>query len=93
MRRNIYNSIYYCVLGLILIVISSMAIIQREDFLMRVFDVLAWILIINGLHELSVFLRRRFRGDLINIIGNIGVGFCLIQRFQLDYYLLFLQSI
>lgn len=41
MRRNIYNSIYYCVLGLILIVISSMAIIQREDFLMRVFDVLA----------------------------------------------------
>ena len=89
MRRNIYNSIYYCVLGLILIVISSMAIIQREDFLMRVFDVLAWILIINGLHELSVFLRRRFRGDLINIIGNIGVGIFILSYTAIPIRLLF----
>lgn len=89
MRRNIYNSIYYCVLGLILIVISSMAIIQREDFLMRVFDVLAWILIINGLHELSVFLRRRFRGDLTNIIGNIGVGIFILSYTAIPIRLLF----
>ena len=66
-----------------------MAIIQREDFLMRVFDVLAWILIINGLHELSVFLRRRFRGDLINIIGNIGVGIFILSYTAIPIRLLF----
>ena len=56
---------------------------------MRVFDVLAWILIINGLHELSVFLRRRFRGDLINIIGNIGVGIFILSYTAIPIRLLF----
>lgn len=78
MRRNIYNAIYYCLLGLILIVISALAIIQQADFLMRVFDVLGWILIINGMHGLSVFLKRRFKGDLINIISNFAIGVFII---------------
>lgn len=78
MRRNIYNSIYYCILGLVLIVISSMAIILQERFLMRVFDVFGWIMIINGLHELNVFFKRRFKGQLINIIGNICLGIFIL---------------
>lgn len=89
MRRNIYNSIYYCILGLILIVISTMAIIQQEQFLMRVFDVFGWILIINGLHELNVFCKRRFKGELINIIGNIGVGIFILAYTAIPIRLLF----
>lgn len=89
MRRNVYNSAYYCILGLILMIISIIAIIQRDDFLMRVFDVLGWILIINGLHELGVFIKRRLKGDLINIIGNISIGFFIITYTSIPIRLLF----
>lgn len=89
MRRNIYNAIYYCVLGMVLIVMSALAIILQEGFLMRAFDVLGWILIINGLHGLSVFLRRHFKGDLINIIGNIGVGIFILAYTAIPIRLLF----
>lgn len=89
MKRNIYNSVYYSVLGLILIVISAMAIIQRDDFLMRVFDVLGWILIINGLHELGVFIKRRLKGDLFNIIINIVIGLFIIIYTTIPIRLLF----
>lgn len=89
MKRNIYNSVYYCILGLILIVISTMAIIQRDDFLMRVFDVLGWILIINGFHELGVFIKRRLRGDLFNIIINIVIGLFVIIYTTIPIRLLF----
>lgn len=89
MRRNVYNSIYYSILGFILIVISTLAIIQKEQFLMRVFDVLGWILIINGLHELAVFLKRRLKGDLLNIIANVGVGLFIITYVAIPIRLLF----
>lgn len=78
MKKNIYNALYYIILGLVLVVISSMAIIQKTNFLLRVFDLLGWILIINGLHELGVFFIRRVKGNLVNIIGNILIGVFLI---------------
>ena len=89
MKRNIYNSVYYCVLGLILIVISTMAIIQRDNFLMRVFDVFGWILIINGFHGLGVFIKRHLKGDLFNIIINIVIGFIIIIYTTIPIRLLF----
>ena len=89
MKRNICNSVYYCVLCLILIVISTMAIIQRDNFLMRVFDVLGWILIINGFHGLGVFIKRHLKGDLFNIIINIVIGFFIIIYTTIPIRLLF----
>lgn len=78
MRRNIYNSIYYCILGLALIVLSLFALIYRENFLMRVFDLLGWILIVNGLHEFSNYYRKRLKGSLISVISNIFAGIFII---------------
>lgn len=78
MRRNIYNSIYYCILGLGLIVLSLFALIYRENFLMRVFDLLGWILIVNGLHEFSNYYRKRLKGSLISVISNIFAGIFII---------------
>lgn len=78
MRRNIYNSIYYCILGLALIVLSLFALIYRENFLMRVFDLLGWILIVNGLHEFSDYYRKRLKGSLISVISNIFAGIFII---------------
>ena len=92
MKRNIYNSVYYCVLGLILIVISTMAIIQRDNFLMRVFDVFGWILIINGFHGLGVFIKRHLKGDLFNIIINIVIGFIIIIYTTIPIRLLFART-
>lgn len=89
MKRNIYNSVYYSILGLILIIISTMAIIQRDEFLMRVFDVLGWILIINGLHELGVFIKRRLKGDLFNIVINVVTGVFIIVYTTIPIRLLF----
>ena len=89
MKRNIYNSVYYSILGLILIIISTMAIIQRDEFLMRVFDVLGWILIINGLHELGVFIKRRLKGDLFNIVINLVTGVFIIVYTTIPIRLLF----
>lgn len=89
MKRNIYNSVYYSILGLILIIISTMAIIQRDQFLMRVFDVLGWILIINGLHELGVFIKRRLKGDLFNIVINLVTGVFIIVYTTIPIRLLF----
>lgn len=78
MRRNIYNSIYYCILGLALIVLSLFALIYRENFLMRVFDLLGWILIVNGLHEFSNYYRKRLKGSLISVISNVFAGIFII---------------
>lgn len=78
MRRNIYNSIYYCILGLALIVLSLFALIYRENFLMRVFDLLGWILIVNGLHEFSNYYCKRLKGSLISVISNIFAGIFII---------------
>lgn len=78
MRRNIYNSIYYCILGLVLIALSLFALIYRENFLMRVFDLLGWILIVNGLHEFSNYYRKRLKGSLISVISNIFAGIFII---------------
>ena len=89
MKRNIYNSVYYSILGLILIIISTMAIIQRDQFLMRVFDVLGWILIINGLHELGVFIKRRLKRDLFNIVINLVTGVFIIVYTTIPIRLLF----
>lgn len=78
MRRNIYNSIFYCILGVVLIVLSLLALIYQENFLMRVFDLLGWILIVNGLHELSNYYHKHFKGSLISVILNIIAGIFII---------------
>lgn len=62
MRRNIYNSIFYCILGVVLIVLSLLALIYQENFLMRVFDLLGWILIVNGLLSLVIIIVSILKG-------------------------------
>ena len=56
---------------------------------MRVFDVLGWILIINGFHGLGVFIKRHLKGDLFNIIINIVIGFFIIIYTTIPIRLLF----
>lgn len=90
MKRNIYNSVLYFILGLSLIVLSTLSLIYQENFLMRAFDVLGWILIINGIHDLFKFLKRHFKGDLINIVGNIGLGIFILTYTDIPIRLLFM---
>lgn len=46
-----YKGLLDCVLGILLIIVSFLAIIKQTMFLIRIFDVLGAILLINGLHE------------------------------------------
>ena len=78
MRRNIYNAIYYCLLGVFLIMIAMLALIQQEKFLLHAFVLLGIILIVNSLYELSVFYRRHFKGSLLQIIINLAGGILII---------------
>lgn len=89
MKKNIYSSVSYFILGMSLIVLSTLSLIYQENFLMRAFDVLGWILIINGIHDLFLFLKRRFKGDIINIIINIGVGIFIFSYTAIPIRLLF----
>lgn len=79
MKRNIYNSIIYCILGLVLIVLSLLALIYQENFLMRVFDLLGWILIVTGLHAFSDYYRKRLKGALVRLIVNVFSGIFIIR--------------
>lgn len=46
-----YKGLIDCILGVILTVFSIMAICSRSLFLIKVFDILGVVLLINGLHE------------------------------------------
>lgn len=49
--EKLYKGLLDCILGILLIIFSILAIIKQTLFLIRVFDVLGAILLINGIHE------------------------------------------
>ena len=51
MDNIMYKGIIDCLLGIIVVMVSFLAIINQTLFLIRAFDILGVILLINGLHE------------------------------------------
>lgn len=50
-----------CVLGLLLVIFSVLAIVQQSMFVIHVFDILAAVLIVHGIHEFKHYLYDRHR--------------------------------
>lgn len=49
--EKLYKGLLDCLLGVLLVILSVLAVIKQTLFLIRVFDILGVILLVNGIHE------------------------------------------
>lgn len=76
---KLYRGIIDCLLGTAVVMVSILAVINRTLFLMRVFDVLGVILLINGFHEAyDYFFYNHKKVHLHNTLILIPLGIMLI---------------
>lgn len=89
MKKDKYNGLIYIFLGIALIFISLLAIVEQTSFIIRIFDVLGIILIINGLMQLFNYFRKNKDNIKINlIIFNIIGGITIIIFSDIPAYVL-----
>ena len=79
MDNIIYKGIIDCLLGIIVVMVSLLAMINQTLFLIRVFDILGVILLINGLHEAyDYFCYNHKKVHFNNMLILIPLGIILI---------------
>lgn len=79
MDNIMYKGIIDCLLGIIVVMVSFLAIINQTLFLIRAFDILGVILLINGLHEAyDYFFYNHKKVHLNNALILIPLGIILI---------------
>ena len=79
MDNIMYKGIIDCLLGIIVVMVSFLAIINQTLFLIRAFDILGVILLINGLHEAyDYFFYNHKKVHLNNAFILIPLGIILI---------------
>lgn len=74
-----FKGLFDCLLGVILIVLSVLAIVNQTLFLIRVFDILGAIFLINGIHEsYDYFFYNHQKVHLSNALILIPLSIILI---------------
>lgn len=79
MYNILYKGIIDCLMGIIVVMVSMLAIINQTLFLIRVFDIFGIILLINGLHEAyDYFFYNHKKVHFNNALILIPLGIILI---------------
>ena len=77
--EKLYKGLLDCLLGILLIILSVLAIIKQTLFLIRVFDILGAILLLNGIHEsYDYFFYNHKKVHLHNALLLIPAAIILI---------------
>lgn len=68
-----------CILGLLLLILSFMALIEQSVFVIRVFDIFAAVMIIHGIHEGKCYLYENHQmSHIIKCIILLLTGFFIL---------------